>query len=522
MKRPEKHRDRAALVREWVGVLREYGMTFLALGVAAMLAGAVRYGINREVDDLVRWLVSGGLIAVAVYVLLRPDDLRRVFSGRSARYGSNALVLSLATIGIVVLLNYMSNRYYKRFDVTAARLHSLSPQSLQVLEGLDKEIEIIGLYPNGQGQKKFEQWLDEYRAHTDKISYRTLDPIRQPGEAEKLGWDGYAGGLIVRRGDKSQMVYTADEQNITSAILKVSSDKEKVLYFLTGHSERSPNDYAGSGYGEIGALLRDNNYQVRLLNLAITDTVPADASVVIVLGPRSALLDDEKKRLTEYLESGGKAMIMADPGVDTGINDVLAPWRVRVENMLVIDTWKGLSGDPVTPVIDRYRFSQITKDLPMVALPLACPIRQVEQVPDVVFTPLAQTSPGGRSWAESDMDNLEKARYDEGKDLPGPLTLIATVESGKEAPKTRMVLIGDTDLCSNDILNQIPNGRFLFLNAVNWLAEEESLIAIGPKVNVPRNVYLNAVQEGAVCFGTLIFIPGVILIAGVVVWLRRR
>jgi len=72
------------------------------------------------------------------------------------------------------------------------------------------------------------------------------------------------------------------------------------------------------------------------------------------------------------------------------------------------------------------------------------------------------------------------------------------------------------------VLRQIPNGQFLFLNAVNWLAEEESLIAIGPKTNVPRNIRLTMIQQGVVCFGSLILIPAMIVIAGVLVWLKRR
>jgi ABC-type uncharacterized transport system involved in gliding motility auxiliary subunit len=390
------------------------------------------------------------------------------------------------------------------------------------LEELDQEIEIVGVYPSGQGQEGFELWLDEYRAHTDKIRYRTIDPIRQPGEADRLGWNVYGGGLIVRRGTRSQQVRGADEQDITSALLKVSRDVSKSVYFLTGHNEPSPTGYEGDDYGQLGALLQDNNYEVKTLNLAITDMVPVDAALVVVAGLETPLLEGEGELLRAYLSAGGKALILIDPGQETGINDVLAPWQVGFENKLVVDVGRGLSGDAVTPVIDRYQFSQITKDLPMVALPLACPI--VQQAPAAegsVFTPLARTS--NQSWADANMEGQDLG-FDEGEDLLGPLTVIVTVESpvpGSEE-MARLVLIGDSDFLINDVLAQIPNGQSLFLNAVNWLAEEESLIAIGPKTNVPRNIRLTMIQEGMVCFGSLILIPAVIIIAGIVVWLRRR
>jgi ABC-type uncharacterized transport system involved in gliding motility auxiliary subunit len=84
------------------------------------------------------------------------------------------------------------------------------------------------------------------------------------------------------------------------------------------------------------------------------------------------------------------------------------------------------------------------------------------------------------------------------------------------------VLIGDSDLARNDVLAQIPNGQYLLLNAANWLAEEEALIAIGPKTNLPQNIRLNRIQETAVSLVTLALIPAAIALAGFAVWFRRQ
>ncbi len=445
-------------------------------------------------------------------------------TGRSARYGSNALVLSIATVGIVILLNVLAARYYKRFDVTQARLHTLSPQSIQVLSELDGEIEVIGFYPNGRDQEAFERWLDEYQAHSEAIRYRAVDPIRQPGEADRLGWDAYGAGWLVRRDDREHQVYIPDEQDITSALLRVSRKGPKVIYFLSGHNEHSPADYGGTGYGDVATLLEANNYAVRPLNLMVDEAVPSDAAAVVIAGPQTPLLQEETQRLRDYLLGGGKALLLIDPGLVSipDVNDLLEPWQVRFDGRPIVDVWKSLSDDPLTPVIDRFEFHQITKDLSnlLIALPLATPI---ELSADAWMLPthlaLAMTSKG--SWAETDPD-LAQAQYDEGVDLPGPLIVVATVESAPRAGGTRLALIGDSDLARNDVLQQIPNGQYLVLNAINWLAEEESLIAIGPKTRVPQTIRLNRVQEGAVCLGTLFLIPAAIAAAGVVVWARRR
>jgi ABC-type uncharacterized transport system involved in gliding motility auxiliary subunit len=484
---------------------------------------------------------------------------------RLARYGSNAVVLSLATIGIVIMVNVLAARYYRRFDVTQARLHSLSPQSLQVLseleDGPEGEIEVIGFYPDGRNQRDFERWLDEYRSHTKAIHYRTVDPIRQPGEAERLGWDVYGAGLLVRRGDRSQQVLYPDEQDITSALLKTSRTGPKVVYFLSGHNERSPIDYDGGGYGNVAALLESNNLQVRSLNLAVTGSVPDDAALLVIAGPRTPFLPGEEQQVQAYLLAGGKALILVDPAPAeragaTSINNVLKPWRVGFGSETVVDPEQSLGGDPLTPALTGYGFHQITKDLAntLIALPLAAPI-QLSDVPapgapgagapipglpeeEARYSVLAATSEG--SWGESNVQE-EPLQYDEGADSIGPLIVAAAIKepvlSESEEPvlsggegtpattgktTTRLVLIGDSDLARNDVLAQIPNGQYLLLNAANWLAEEEALIAIGPKTNLPQNIRLNRIQETAVSLVTLALIPAAIALAGFAVWFRRQ
>jgi ABC-type uncharacterized transport system involved in gliding motility auxiliary subunit len=454
------------------------------------------------------------------------------------------VVLSLAVIGIVVLLNLFAARYYKRFDVTQSRLHSLSPQSLQVLGDLEAGIEIIGFYPNRQGQEDFETWLDEYRAHTDALDYRVIDPIRQPGETERLGWDAYGPGLLVRRGNRSQEVFYPDEQDITSALLKVSKASPKVVYFLSGHKERAPFDATGAGYADLAAFLELNNYEIRSLNLSVAEDVPDDAALLIIAGPRTPLLEGEQERLQTYLAAEGKALILVDPPLGDSpeaetdvaylrdINSLLEPWQIRFADEVVVDLEQSLGGDPLTPVLTEYGFHHITKDLgnTLIALPLAAPIL----LPDapawdtlVSYEVLAMTSEA--SWGERDVQR-EPLQYDEGTDTPGPLAVVLTVNGAAregEGTSTRLVLIGDSDLARNDVLAQIPNGQYLLLNAVNWLAEDEALIAIGPKTGMQTpgqqsTIRLSQRQETVISIVVLILIPAAIVLAGFIVWARRR
>jgi len=509
-----------------------YGFTLGYAGLAALLAGASWYFVVREMTPWVEGLLIGGVVLGALFVLTRPAQVRAVLTRRGTRYGSNAVVMSVAFIGVLIGLNYLAGRYHYRYDVTELKEHTLSPQSVQVLAEVDEPVTIVGFFAaDDYRRENFDRLLEQYLYRSDYLSYAVIDPDREPLEARQYEPIPYS-GLLLQSGERTETVYTPDEQDLTSALLKVVSEEQKVIYFLTGHQEHDPEGYGDDGYSRVADALRDQNYAVRTLNLAVTTTVPSDAAVVVVAGPQTALLDDELARLRSYLFDGGKALVMQDPLYDVDLNEVLSVWQARFGDGVIVDPASSLLGGAAAPVVSTYRFSQITKDMGglMTFFPLARPVEQIEEDPTgmLTFSPLAETT--GQSWAEQDTES-ERVQFDQGVDVQGPLTLLATVEapafigSGElEANpdlKTRLVLIGDADFASNEYAGGLGNG-VLFLNAVNWLAEEESLIAIGPKTTQPRTVFLSQVQANAIFFVGVVFVPLALLVTGVVVWWRRR
>lgn len=505
-----------------------YGFILGYAGLAAMVVGAAWYFIAREMNPWIEGLLIGGVVLGVLFVLTRPAQVRTALTGRSTRYGSNAVVMSIAFIGILIMINYLAGRYHYRYDATELKEHTLSPQSIQVLAEIDQPVTITGFFAADDYRREaFEKLLDQYLYHSDHLSYSVIDPDREPLKARQYEPIPY-GGLLLQSGERTERVYTSDEQDVTSALLKVISEEKKVIYFLTGHQEHDPEGYGENGYSRVTNALRDQNYEVLSLNLAVTTTVPSDAAAIAIAGPQIALMDDELTRLRSYLFNGGKALVMQDPLYDAGLNDVLSGWQVRFGEGVAIDPAGSLLGGVAAPVVSNYRFSQITKDMGglMTLFPLARPVERTGEDPtgSIVFSPLAETTP--QSWAEQDTESTE-VQFDEGVDIPGPLTLIATVEappmlgSGSPDLKTRLVLIGDSDFASNEYVSGLGNG-ILFLNAVNWLAEEESLIAIGPKTTQPRYVFLSQVQANAIFFVSVIFVPLALLAMGVVVWWRRR
>ncbi len=107
--------------------------------------------------------------------------------------------------------------------------------------------------------------------------------------------------------------------------------------------------------------------------------------------------------------------------------------------------------------------------------------------------------------------------------MPGPrlIAVAAEREAADGAPKARVAVFGDADFASNASLTLGAN-QDLFLNAVNWLTEEEALVGIRPLPPAVRSVVLSPVQSGLLFWTSVVFLPGAVVLAGVLVWWRRR
>lgn len=508
--------------------LKQVGYITGPLSLAAILGGLFRSLVLRAPwdDPITLGFLIGGVVLGALFILGNPTQIRTTLTKRGTLYGLNAALMSIAFIAILVFVNYVAGRYKYDYDTTKAQVHTLSAQSKQVVKELDQPIEIIGFFSGmdyGQ-QDSFEELLDQYMRETDMLSYKVIDPDRQPLEVR--AYEEPYRGLLIRTETRTERVFSAREQDITGAILKVTSDEPKTVYFLTGHQERDPNAGGNDGYSTVSGWLRNQNYEIKSLNLALmTGTIPSDATVIVIAGPQKKLLEGELTQLQAYLAGGGRALIMQDPFSEADLNVFLFNWQVRFEDGLAVDRMRFLES-PTYPAMDSYPYSTITNDMNglIAVFPLARGVSQISDASaDIIYMPLVETS--AQSWGETSQETVEL----DAADVPGPLTLAATIESqpmltaGSDdaGAKTRIVLIGDSDFASNATAD-VPGNGVLFLNAINWLAEEEQLIAIGPKDAQGQPPSFDNVASNLICFGSIFGAPGIILGAGIVVWIVRR
>ena len=451
---------------------------------------------------------------------------------RLIREGSNAGLTVGFVIGIVVIFNIVSVYYHRRFDVTPEKLHTLSDQTLTLLRSLEGPVKATGFYREGT-QTDARDLFKSYAYHSREFSYEFVDFDKNPVRAQKYGRLPYR-TTVVEYGDKREQINEESEEALTNAIMKVTRAQNKKIYFLGGHGERAPRVIAEDGYSMVRDRLKAMNYVLDDSLLLARESIPDDCDVLVVLGPKYRFQDVEIEMIKTYLENGHSALFAFDPGYMSGLEEMLAAWSFWIGNDFVIDrsgvgTLFGLT--ELVPVVGEYGVHKVTEKHERVGTyyPLA---RSVFLDPnrgnDITGRELVRTTKD--SWAEVDLSPLKgeskEWEFDPNTgDKQGPISIAAAVEAeprvAEAKSKTRIVVFGDSDFAANKDFLNLGNGDLL-LNAISWLAEQEDLISIRPKKAGHNPISLTERDGKELFWLSVILFPVAVLLAGGIVWWRRR
>ncbi len=529
MGKPEKtNPTRYALIPLLVAALAcaATGVTVLVIGLVNMQLFTVA---NVDKWKTAAWISLGILIiAAAVYVILEPERIRRFLTGRQARYGSNSLILTLAVVGILFVANLLAFENPKSLDFTEDKSHTLAPETLQALEGLPGKVDAVAFYSQRLSATTATELLQNFKINSKgKFDYRFIDPDSNPVAARQAGVTG-DGKIMLVMGDKKEIASSASETELTHSLIRLISPEARTLYFLTGHGER---DIANAGDGSMTvakSTLEGKNYSVKALNLLAENKIPEDAQAIIIAGPTKPLSSQEVTLLDKYLQNGGGLVVMEDPTplTDFGTSsDPLADylgskWGITLQNDIVIDLTN--SGNELFATSSSLSSDHaITRSMTLAAiLPRARSVSLGTPPEGITTTPLAETT--AQSWGETDFNSLsgQGVKFDEGADIVGPVTLAAAGENS--STHGRVVVFGDSPFVSDQFFDAYGNGD-LFVNAVDWSAEQDNLIQITPRQPIERSFNVpSQVQWLMILLGSVFIIPGLVIVAGVTNWLSRR
>lgn len=530
------------------------------VGVALVFVGvAVRF-LLPEQQELWYWLAVAGLALVAIHTATQWREILAVAGQRQARAGAIATTGIVLALGIVVAANFILSRQNRRWDLTAAQQYSLSDQTRRVVESLESPVSVL-VFAREAEFPRYRDRFDEYQYLSPQVEVEYIDVDQNPVQARQYEIDVY-GTIVFEYDGRTERTTTDTEQDLTNALIKVVEGEERTVYFVQGHGEADPQGDAREDYRAVtGALARDN-FRIETIVLAQAAEVPADATVVVVAGPDTDLLPGETDLLRDYLDGGGKLLLLLDPPETNddppapNLEALAAEWGIEIGDNVVVDAsgvGQLLGTDASVPVAATYPPHAITENFALLtAFPLARSVQPVAGgAGGRTAEPIVQTSE--RSWAEADLSQLQtgEVTLDEPDgDRPGPVTIAAVVSQTVDRPDTanvdesadeaaadeseggdeaadepplqaRLAVFGDSDFASNAAVG-IQGNRDLLLNVVNWLAQQENLIAIRPREPEDRRITLTADQQTRIYWLSLAIVPGGILALGFLTWWNRR
>jgi ABC-type uncharacterized transport system involved in gliding motility auxiliary subunit len=536
----------------------------LLVGLALLATALTLHAILLETVVWTWVLAAGGALLVAWGVWALRTELGALLQRRRAEIG----LYTLGVIGVLIALAYLSVRYPFRFDLTEAGLYSLSAQTMTMLQRLETPVHIV--FFHDPLMRQTVELYELFAAQTPRVTIELYDPMINPAQA-RMRHVQFAGTAVMESQGRTLQVHGGTETAIANGILRVSQGAIQRVCFLDGHGEADPfsiesHDHLEGGPGHSHGLgaqyvlherhgiakarhaLEAMNYTVEKISLVRGTDVLSNCAVLVVAGPKVPLLQTEIAAVQAYLLAGGNAFFMLDPFVRSGLEPVIREYGVMLDDTIVIDEASHFWADVSSPAVTNYNRHQVTRDLPLTFYPGARSLSPTpERVPGAVVIPLVNSSK--TSYGETTPD---RAEFDKGRDVLGPLTLMVLVtrrpvtagdataiplgrqdDSVTARPDTtegtparltgqsRLAVVGDSDFATNSFFHILGNGN-LFLNTVHYLAAQENLIGLEPRTyDLPRLNLTNRQMKGTFVLA-VILLPALLAVVGTVVWWRQR
>ncbi len=450
---------------------------------------------------------------------------------RQTKYVAYAATYILVILAVVVVANVLGDRYYKSYDATSSKRYSLSEQTAKIVKGL-KQDATITYFNQSTRFADGKDLLDQYANLSRKVHVDYIDPDKNPQAAREAGIRNF-GTAIVQVGAKKEEAKSMTEEGITGAFIRDLKNATRTVCFVAGSGEHQLDNTDREGLSNFKDLLTKDNYESQSVDLLQKAEVPESCTALVVSGPTRNYEQPEVDAIKKYVEGGGRALLMLDPPLKIGRSDiasndalmnVLQGWGVTLDKDLIIDMNPlgqivGLGHE--VALVTNYESQPIVDGMKGTAtgFPLARSL-EIRGTDKSSVQKLFETS--GNSLATTNLGSAA-VNVNDPKNKKGPLTLAAagSYMTGKENSQGRFVVVGSSSWAVNGFINFNGNSD-LAMNTINWLSSDEDLISIRPKAPEDRRITMTRGQLSWVRATSQFMLPMIVVIAGVLVWLKRR
>lgn len=471
----------------------------------------------------------------------------------------NNLITIVLGLALFVFVNYLGYRHYVRKDLSKGNYFQLSEKTINILKALPEPVKITTFLLNSTMQSEIENLLKEYQYYGGKnIQIERVDPAlkieRAEAIAKKFNFDSRENLVIFEYKDQHKYVNDSaladldtsmsmmgqpprikafkGEQQFTQTIQALVEGKPSKVYFLSGHGEREIGNVSTPGaIGELESRIKRDNNLTAPLNLSEVGAVPEDCDALIIAGPRVALAPPEVAAINDYLDKGGKVVLLQDPVVVSGLETMLPKFGLELPPSMIIGRTniQGM-GDMLIATALGVTYAEHPSVNSIRALNLqmanARPVAMVKDGanPNVAKVTLLVKTPAG-FWGETNLKD-KKPTFDPATDIAGPLAMAALYDGGEvpgegvKVTGARFAVVGCSSFLANQNLD--PVGLDFFLNLLNWMMKKEASIGISPKAAQEFSLTVSPLQQTTITLLVLGLIPILSIVTGFMVWFSRR
>lgn len=481
-----------------------------------------------------------------------------IFKSRVFRQGSVATAITVIVIALIVVFNMvitsLSGRYGLSLDLTTNKIFGITEETKTFLKNLNKDVQIYILsteqafVSGGTYFVQADEVIKKYAQESGRVTLEYIDLVRNPTFASNYpDLQLSASSILVTCGGRSALLTPYDlynietdyyygqstivsskaEQAMTSALLKVTSDKVTKATVIAGHSE--------SPVSGLTSLLTANNYEIDERNL-LTEEINPESNIAILAAPTRDFTADELKKLDNYLAlaSAGEPktlLYFASPEQPAlpNLAAFLADWGVVVGDGMVFESSanKTLNMSIAMPIVeyneDVYSKTVSERGLPT-TMSYARPMTTLYEnnAATKVEIPLLFSSTSGIIPPDAASDWQPKA-----SDISGPIPALVvsqnTTYNGMDPVHRNVVVCGSYYAVEDSFLSatSIGNGEY-FLSFINNLAEREDVVSIQAKTVGGNELGISSQQIYILALVLAILLPLAVLISGITVWMRRR
>jgi len=457
----------------------------------------------------------------------------------------------LLVAGILILVNVISENWFARLDFTEDNRYTLSDATKNIVEDIPEPVTVKAYFSEDVPQSvrkvksDFKDLLEEYAAishgmlvfefinpsEDEKIEQEAMQSGIQPilinqREKDQVKQQKAYLGAVIEMGDKMDVIPViqpgaAMEYALSKSLKKVSISDKPVVGLLQGHGEPS--------LAAMQQARAELQIMYDLQEVTLNDTVNEleKYESVAIVAPKDSFPQSHLQQLSNYLDNGGNLLIAINrvqgnlqqgsgESISTGLESWLADYGVQVSNNFVIDASCGnvqvrqnngafsfstVVDFPYLPVINHFEDHPVTTGLESTILPFASPLAYTGDT-TIHYVALAKSSDNSGTAPASTVFNIEK-RWNK-NDFPEKGLVVAAALEGQfgKTAKARMVVIGDGDFIVNGEgrgAQQLQADNVsLFVNAMDWLADDTGLIALRTKGVTDRP--LDQLEDGQKAF----------------------